>query len=67
MTVNGAVVKPRGRRRRGGAFDADGGGGVGDVLELHLVGDFVLEDVQADLLAELGLGVEQEVVGEAER
>src|SRR5207253_542539 len=55
-----------GRRGCGGAFHADGGGGLGHVFELHLVRDFVFQDVQADLFAELGLGVEEEVVGTAE-
>ena len=51
---------------RGGTFQADGGGLRGDVLEFHLVGDDVALDVQLDLFAELGLGIDQEMIVEAE-
>ncbi len=49
-----------------GAFHGDRSGGGGDVFQFHLVGDDVALDVLLDFLAQLGFGIDQEVIGQAE-
>src|ERR1017187_10743945 len=52
-------------RRR--TFHADGSGAFGDVFELHLVGDDIAADKLVDLFAQLRLGVDQEMIGQAQQ
>jgi hypothetical protein len=54
----------RGRRR---TFHADGSDTLGDVFQLHLVGDDVAADELVDLLAQLRLGIDQEMIGQAQQ
>ena len=60
------MVQPSGELEgiRQRAFHADGRGLGGDVFQLHLVGDDVAADELLDFFAQLGLGIDQEVVGE---
>ena len=53
-------------RRGAGAFDANAGGGAGDIFEFDLIGDDVALDVLEDLLAELRFGIDEEMIGETE-
>ena len=62
----GAAVRERqGLRQR--AFHANGRRLAGDIFQLHLVGDNVAANELLDLFAEVGLGIDQEVVREREQ